>query len=55
MVTLCEYIRVVERDQPSLVCRFSGPNWRPTVKPGLHVSDVEIDPEISLSMAAVPL
>lgn len=55
MVTLCEYVRVVEWDQPKLDCKFSGPSWRPTLRPGLHVSEVEIDPEISLSMAAVPL
>lgn len=55
MVIFCEYIRVVEWDQPPLVCRFSSPNWKPTVKPELHVSDVENDAETSLSMAAVPL
>jgi len=55
MVMLCEYVRVVVRDQPPVACRSSGPNWRPTLTPVLHVSDVEIDPDISLSMAVVPL
>jgi hypothetical protein len=52
---LCVYVRVIVWVQPALPVRLSGPNWRPTLKPGLHVSDVEIDPEISLSMAVVPL
>jgi len=55
MVMLCEYVQVVVRDQPPFACTSSTPYWIPQVRPLLHASAMEIDPEISLLMVVAPL